>query len=396
MSRINNHSKRYSEVIEQLKGRIEECRRVASTQVRVVGEALSNLEPEVFTQGATRDAWIRAITLRDKLPQERQRVRQILQQVKRNEELKTRAEAAGKTIADLRRGNEAVSEEVGRAIFAVHDSLPLPEEIDRVFQELVNRVAELTKVEREHQNILDTQDQGNVLKRLKEKGRAVYYQSTLAMKRKALSKNFCQAGLALCESVLDITIDDPDLKRILTPMLENKKEIDRQEKKLTGIKKEQESIWANLKELGAEKNHQRKLRELEKNIQGLELNLEEALEDLGRKYLEKPIKSLAENQEIKQGQILINQAKRDIGKYERQIIRVEAALRIIELDEEINDHTGRVEDLETRIKGLQEDIIAFQNQTARLRDDREQLLKTRGTEKTLFVIPLASTKEQPE
>lgn len=396
MSRINNHSKRCIEVIEELKVRIEECRHMVSTQVRIVGSSLSKLEPEIFTHGTTRDAVTRAITLRDKLPLERQRVRQILQQVKRNEELKTRARAAGTTIADLRRGNEAVSEEVGRAVFAMYGSLPLSEEIDKVFQELVRGVAELANVEREHQSILDTQEQGNVLKRLKEKGRAVYYQSMLAMKRKALSKNFRQAGLAICESVLDIKIDDPALKRILTPMLENKEEIARQEKKLTGIKKEQESIWAGLKEQGAEKNHQRKLRELEKNIQGLELNLEEALEELGEKYLQKPIKALAENQEIKQSQILINQAKRDIGKYERQIMRVEAALRIIELDEEINEQAGRVEDLEVRIKGLQKDIIELRNKTAQLGDDREQLLKTRGAEKTLLVVPVASTAEQQE
>ena len=394
MSRINSHAKRCSAVIEELKVRIEECHNMVSTQVRVIGEALSILEPEVFSKEATRVAWAGAIDLRNKLPPERQRVRHILQQVKRNEENKTRAEAAGSTIADLGRENEAVSEEVGRAVFAVYKSLPLPDEIDMVFQELVRLVAELNNAEREHQGIMDTQKEGNVLKRLKEKGRAVYYQSTLALKRKALSNNFRRAGLAVCESVLDITIDDPDLKRILTPILENKKEMARQEKKLTGIKKEQESIWAGLKEQGAERNHQRKLRELEKNIQGLELNLEEALEELGKKYLEKPIKALAGNQEIKQGQTLINQAKRDIGKYERQIIRVEASFRIIELDKEINDYAGRVEDFEARIKGLQEDIIGLQNKTAGLHDDREQLLKTRGPEKTLLVIPVASTTEE--
>ena len=206
----------------------------------------------------------------------------------------------------------------------------------------------------------------------------------MSLKKKNMGRDYREAGQKFCESALVDGVEDPDLKLALGPYRRNHQEVERLGSEVRNLRSRQETLWAELKELGADRAHQRRVREIEHQIERIEEELEAALGSLGRMYRAKPLKAFADDPEIKRILRHISRGERTAEQYRKQITRIEAAIQIDSLDKQRGTMEERVERLEREIKSRQEEIRSVKDRIADIRERVGKLAEIRGPEQGLM------------
>jgi len=380
----------YRRAIAETQRAIQRNNAEIAAQLKKLGEHLSYREAAAFSEASMADVHGRIQELREQLPRSRQQVKRIVQCVGRSEELESELRELRAQAAEIEAQNDLICEEIGRVAFETFrrgDSAQgegRGQEYEEIFGSLIRQEQEIEDLEDDQERLQSHVRSGNFFRIFKETGRTLYLKGLLSLKRKALSKGYREAGRRFCESELAGATEDAALLRSLAPYRENKRKLGSLGKQIAKFKDEQASLWEELQGLGAEKSHQRRVRELEASIQRTEESLEDAFEGLGSLFRAKPVKGLAEDPEVARCLRVISRAEKGNAQSRKQIERLEAALQIEQLARQRQAMEEKTARLEREIRSRQEEIEALHEQIAEAKVQAEKLAKLRGPEEALL------------
>jgi DNA repair exonuclease SbcCD ATPase subunit len=379
----------YRRAIGELERKTRQNDAEIALQLKKLGEHLSYRKVEVLTVPAMADLHRRIQELRKRLPESQQQVKRIMQCAGRNEELERKLKGLRAQAAELQKENEAICEEIGRAAFTAYKSVaPQDERYREIFEPLLEQEQEITRLEAEPERPQSPSAKGgNFFRIFRETGRSLYLKGLLGLKKKNMVRVYKEAGRRFCDLELQGELTDAAVERALAPYAENSRKLQSLNRDVEKIQAEQASLWQELKELGAEKSHQKRVREIEQAIGRIEDELEDAFVGLGSQFRAKPLSALAEDPEITRYLRSIAKAERSNAQHRRQIERIQAAIQIDALGRQRQNLEERIERLDREVKTRQQEIQTLRAQIAEADSETQRLLKTRGPEQSLLKIP---------
>jgi predicted nucleic acid-binding Zn-ribbon protein len=373
--------------IEELRRRIRQSEAEAENLHQQLGEYLSYQPAESFSDTPLADTRHRIGGLREKLPETRQQVKRILQCVSRSEELEKSIRNARTKMADLQEEGERICEEIGRAAFEAYRSTrPVEPEYEKIFAPLIKQEEELSGLESEMEKAQSGTKSGNFFRIFRESGRTLYVKGLVSLKKKNMTRAYREAGHKFCDSDLVKEVSDPELKYTLAPYQENLEQRAAIDSEMESLQERQEKLWKELKELGAERSHHRRVREIEHQIEQIEEELEASFGSLGRMYRSKPLKSFVDDPEIKKILRQILRVEKGVEQDRKQITRIEAAIQIDALDKQVATMEERAERLAREIKTRQEEIRSLSERVKEAQEQKKRLETLRGPEETVLKI----------
>ena len=377
----------YKRAINDLQRGIEKNSGEVRLCLRKLGEYLSYREAEVLSTPEMKELHKRIQELRRQLPESRQQVKKILQSVARNEELEREIRNRKAQIAELAERNQVICEAIGRAAYTAYKSLTAPRsEYRELFEPMRRQEKELEELEAEYDEIQAHAKGGKFFRIFRETGRSLYLKGVLSLRRKALSKSFHEVGKRFCDSEVDEELKDRGLREALLPYEANEKKINAFHRETGKLREDQGRMWSELKTLGADKSHQKRVREIETEIQRIEAQLHDAFGALGSLFrgtrsgesVDAEASSMVKQIEG------VEQANR---KNRKQIERLRAAMHIDSLRDQLGNLADRISKLEADIESRQREMDTLGVQVSEGQKEIQRLQKVRGAEQTLLKNP---------
>jgi hypothetical protein len=180
----------------------------------------------------------------------------------------------------------------------------------------------------------------------------------------------------VCESTL--AQGEPSLKRKCGPYYENRARQEQLTQEAESLREEQSKLRNELKELGADKSHQRRVRELERGIRRAEDELVEASRRLGELFRANPVRSFAADPEVKNRLRRAALAEKSSEKYRKRIRRLEAAMLIDALDGQVRAMREKIEKVTREIRAREQEVRELEGRISASEGERERLVKVRG------------------
>jgi hypothetical protein len=371
--------------ITELNRRIAEAAVEASSQLERLGDFLAGQDEKAFSDPEFLELRRSVVELRAQLPSGRRQVRRIMQCVEKNAELEARLGGVAQQIGELEREKEAICEEIGRFSYEAFRSQALPlEGLAELFGKVGRQEQELASLNEDQERSRDSRRSGNILKMIGEAGRGFFLRSAVGFKRKAVARAYAEAGRGVCESPL--AESEPTLKRRLAPYRENRARLEQAGREAESLRAEQAKLRAELKELGADKSHQRRLHELERGLQRAEDELAEASRRLGELYRSHPVRSFATEPEVKNRLRRAAQAEKAGERHRKRIRRLEAAMQIDALDAQVRSMRDRIEKVTREIRAREQEVRELEARIVGSEAERERLVKIRGPEQELLEL----------
>jgi chromosome segregation ATPase len=375
-------------VITELKRRIAEQEVEAANQLEGLGDYLANQDAASFTDAAFLQIHGHIKELRRRLPASRQQVRRIMQCIEKNADLEAKIKSAGERFAELEGENESVCEEIGRAVYASQgDGSPSQQEApDQLFTKVARQERELRSMMENQERNRTSMRTGNILKIIGGAGRSFLLRSAVNFKQKAVARAYAEAGRQYCESSRPEPIGDASLRRRMASFIENNKKLEDLAREAETLRKQQSELREELKSLGAEKSFQRRVHEIERQIQKTETDLEANCRKLGELFRGNPVRSFVTDPEVKKSLRRVAQAEKAGEKHRKQIRRIEAAIQIDALDAQARAMREKIEKLTREIRSRQQEARGLEKRITEGENEKERLVKIRGSEQTLLQL----------
>jgi DNA repair exonuclease SbcCD ATPase subunit len=353
--------------------------------LRKLGEVLSYKEAETLSGPAMKELYDRIQELRRELPESRQQVKKILQTVAGNEALEREIRAKRQQISELTKKNDGICESIGRAAYLAYQSLPVSgKEHEELFESLEKQEQALAELEAEEQTLQERGKGGKFFKIFRESGRSVYVKGLLSLRRKAADKTYHEVGRQICSSPeLKEQLEDRRLLETLAPFEANERQISAVQRELDQLLADQEKKWSELKTLGAHRSHQKRVREIETDIQRIEAKMQDEFEALGTLFRNK---RSAEVQDPEAAGLLhqMLEIEQDTRKKEKRIERLKAALEIDGLENQLGNLSDRIARLEGDIEERRREVETLREQIAAGEKEIQRLQRIRGSKQSLL------------
>jgi DNA repair exonuclease SbcCD ATPase subunit len=376
----------YKRAIRELQTSIEMEGAQIREALKKLGEHLSYEASDTLPDPAMRELHGRIQELRRQLPESRQQVKRILQTVAGNEALEREIRDRKVQIGELSRTNRDLCESIGRVAFRVYKRHPAALSANEDFFETLEEQEQgLAELEGEQQALRDHGREGKFFRIFRETGKSVYLKGLISLRRKAVVKSYDELGrMVAASSELKDELEDRRLGEALAPYEANDKEINRLQRELENLIGDQEKKWAELKKLGAHRSHQKRVREIESEIQRIEATLEDTFEGLGTMYRSAQSGDLQDS-EAASLRHQIEEIEGEIRAKKKRIERLNAALRIEGLQGQLGDLNERVSKLEGEIEARRRETETLRAQISEGEKEVQRLQKIRGSKQTLLV-----------
>jgi chromosome segregation ATPase len=192
-----------------------------------------------------------------------------------------------------------------------------------------------------------------------------------------------EVGKRFCESRLTEDLKYGGLQEALAPYYANQKKISALQSDMGKLRKDQEAKWSQLKTLGAHRFHQKRVREIETDIQRIEEQLEDAFEDLGTQHRAMP---LTNSQDAEAAGIVdrIREIERVNRRKNKRIDRLNAALGIEFVNRQLGGLAHRIAKLEGDMEARRREIETLRTQASEGEKELQRLRRVRGSKQSLL------------
>jgi chromosome segregation ATPase len=375
----------YKRTINDLKREIDKDTAEIRDCLEKLGEHLSYQKIDVLPDPGMKELHDRIQQLRRQLPDSRQQVKKILQAVAGNEALEREIRSKKRQIGELAASNQEICESIGRAAYRAYKTIsPERLSLEQLFESLESQERELAELEQEQEMLQEHGKSGKFFKIFRETGRSVYVKGRLSLRRKAVAKTYHEVGKQFCASPeLREELDDRRLGDAMAPYEVNERKTTKLQSELNELIGDQEKKWNELKSLGAHRSHQKRVREIESEIQRIEEKLKDAFEGLGTQFRQaRP----GEIQDMEAASLIhqIEELERGIRGKEKRIERLSAALQIDTLSGQLGNLAERVARLEGEIETRLREIETLKAQIAVGEKEVQRLQRIRGSKKLLL------------
>jgi chromosome segregation ATPase len=379
------HMHDYKRAIGELQRDITKNSAEIRVCLRKLGEYLSYRDAAELPDPEMKELHGRIQELRRQLPDSRQQVKKILQTVAGNETLEREIRDRKLQIGELGRTNQEICESIGRAAYQAYKTVPVSgSAYEELFASLEKQEKGLAELEEEQETLQGHGKEGKFFRIFRETGRSVYVKGLLSLRRKAVVKTYHEVGKQICgSSRFKDELEDRRLLEALAPYEANQRKITTLQRELDGLLGEQEKKWSELKTLGAYRSHQKRVREIESEIQRIEVRLQDDFEALGTLRRNRQSGKLQDAEAA----TLIHQMKeieQDTRRKKKRIERLKAALQIDSLQNQLGNLADRVSRLEGDIEARRREIETLRAQISAGEMEIQRLQRIRGSRQSLL------------
>jgi DNA repair exonuclease SbcCD ATPase subunit len=353
--------------------------------LRKLGEYLSYREAETMPDSAMKELHGRILELRRELPESRQQVKRILQTVAGNEALEREIRGKRQHISELTKKNDEICESIGKAAYLAYKSLPVAgREHDELFESLEKQEQGLAELEAEQETLQERGKGGKFFNIFRESGRSIYVKGLLSLRRKAVQKTYHEVGKQICSTPeLIEQLEDRRLRETLAPYEANEKKIKTVQHELDELLADQEKKWSELKNLGAHRSHQKRVREIETEILRIEAKMQDEFEALGTLLRNNRSQAVQDPEAASLMQQML-ELEQDTRRKEKRIDRLRAALQIDGLESQLGNLANRISKLEGDIEVRRREVETLRGQIAAGEKEIERLQRIRGSRQSLL------------
>lgn len=353
--------------------------------LKKLGEYLSYKEAETLPDPAMKELHGRIQELRRELPDSRQQVKKILQTVAGNEALEQEIRSKRQKIGELTKKNQEICQSIGRAAYRAYRSLPdSGKENEQLFESLEKQEQGLAELKAEQEALQERGKGGKFFKIFRESGRSVYVKGLLSLRRRAVEKTYHEVGRKICSyPELKEQLEDPGLRETLAPYEANERKINAVQRELDRLLEDQEKKWSELKSLGAHRSHQKRVREIESEIQSIEAKMQDEFEALGTLFRKKRTAELQDQEAASLIRKML-ETEQDTREKEKRIERLKAALQIDGLENQLGNLADRISRLEGDIETRRREVETLRRQIAAGEKEIQRLQKIRGSAQSLL------------
>jgi len=349
-----------------------------------LGKHLSTLEASSFLKTKLESAYKKIIALNRELPEQRQRISRVVRNTARHNEISKLLKDSKEELKSLEKESSTICRNIGEAAYLSFKKTPDPGKYYlELFSDLAAHNQAIEKIEDDlDQHHYDKRTRP-LLKKIVDRGRAALLSSSKSAKMMALPGLYRKAGEKLCESELGEEAADKAFARLMEPYLKNRRQAGKIESRNQEFLAEQERLWQELKALGAEKRHQKLVKELEKTTRHIEEELEQFHGELGKLYCKDHPPSVVGDEYIEESLKKSDRLDKEKNSTKKHIKRLNAALKIERVDEEVNSKKSRIETLEAEIRDRSEQVKELAAGIENLAKEKKTLEKARGSLTTL-------------
>lgn len=371
----------YREKIDSTQKEIAANEALIEADLRAVGRSVvsegEKLEDEELAQqAATSKDLSRQI---DEIDETIESVRSILKE-------KSEAQKAiEEKEADIRRHQESlpgIYEEIGKASFErFRDNPFVDQEYAQVFSDLVKHHEELREVQMDLDRLDSTMEQKPFLEKVVARGKRIVMANRLSAKEGAERRLFRTVGKDITRTDFIQSMDDPDLTAVATPYYETEKRIEDLTHAVENLRTRDQQLNESLSGIIGEQRPDRFISSRDAEREEKIASRDEAYRAVGRAATDGDIalpdgdasSLLTEIQEL--------HAQNDDKR--ATITRLEAALKVEELERRIAAKTQTVDGLEKQVQGLERQIADEKQELENLAQEKAEQEKARGPVESL-------------
>jgi chromosome segregation ATPase len=297
----------------------------------------------------------------------------------RKEQIQAEKKELNRRITKSMNDVEPYFEEIGRLAFDVYRTNPVVDSAaEEIFAPLLNKFNEIKTADRDVARLADERKRGrNPMGQLMTGGRLLFERSKQQLRKTNLASLYTAAGRQVCTSGLIDRLDDPKLEQAAGPYFEARRHIETAEAKLQELEKEEENLELERMTLLDGKGVNERRAQLMTMLRNREEGLEQALRELGRSYAVAKSRPRVEPDVahlIDELQDLYERRKR----CERKRKRVDAAVQILEIDEDRDGKEASIEELRQERDRIDRRMGEIREELSQEEERRKRLVKARG------------------
>lgn len=270
-------------------------------------------------------------------------------------------------------------EEIGRLAFDVYRNNPVVDSsAEEIFSPLLEKFNQIKNADRDVARLEDERKRGrNPVGQLVKGSKLVLERSRQQLRKSGMSSLYSAAGREVCTSGLIDRLDDPKLHEAGERFFEARRHIETAEAKLQELSQEEENLDMERTTLLNGKGVNERRAELMTMQRNREHELEHALKDLGRSYAvakSRPRVTPGVSETVEELEKLYEARK----TLERKHKRLDAALGVVDLDQEREEKDTQIQRLQEERDRLDQRIEEIRQEIADEEERRKRLVKTRG------------------
>lgn len=270
----------------------------------------------------------------------------------------------GTEIENIERTNSPLYEKLGEAAFLRFKKDPQEFSGYRdVFAQIEDQSDEIGAIERDIDKLQEPERDRKFFEKIADKGQLAYLKGVRMVRSKTLPKLYAQTGRELVKTDFLDTTTDEDLLKIADPFLKNRSKLQNLEDRRNRLGAEEEELHTELQQLGVDKRADRRIEELDRNIEAAEEKLRTRLTNIGTAVRSDTPSSIADDSPYKDFISSITENEKKIENYRQNIAKLEAAIeadnlarQIERMKETIEDHKRRIEESKREIGNLEKRI----------------------------------------
>lgn len=284
--------------------------------------------------------------------------------------------------ADIRRHQEslpAIYEEIGKASFErFRDNPFVDQEYAEVFSDLVKHHEEVREVQLDLERLDSTMEQKPFLEKVVARGKRIVLANRLSAKESAERRLFRKVGKDITRTDFIQSMDDSSLTAAATPYYETEKRIEDLTHAVENLRTKDQQLAETLGELIGEQRPDRYVSAQENERQEKSDRRDEAYRAVGRAVVDG---EATVSEDALGGTSLlseIEELRAQTNEKRSAIERLEAALRVEELERQIARKSETIDGLQKQIEGLSQQIEAEKESLENLSQEKAEQERARG------------------
>jgi len=316
----------------------------------------------------------------------RDRIRKLMDQLS---QLREAIEEKEGELTILREEIEPHYEKVGRAAAeALIDDEPEAAPYKKLLDPLRDIGAEIKQLNREISRAGQRDEEMSLVNQAIVGGKKLYQQGVLRTKQLRASNLYRRLGREICDSDLMTRYESRAFVDVFEPVLKNREQTKKIDTQIAALRNKAERLEGELDSLCENERPQRRLHRLEEERTKAMEVFEVQLRDLGGSYADHPGSASSLPKTVKAGLESVKVTRKELGSLGKRKDRVEAAIALEEIDRRVDSDRSKVRNLESTVKKANKEIASLSDEIKDLNEEREKLLKVRGSTEDLQLEPV--------
>jgi len=281
----------------------------------------------------------------------------------------------------------ALFEDVGKEAYGVYKRQKVVSNTYReLFSDIVRLENELSALDGEINSGYGEGEKIPFYQKIMGTGKKALKQGSRRLKESALKKQYKLAGERICNEGLAGEFDSENLQQLLE---KNKKEmdtIDSVKQRSTELTSERDTIVEELQGLDANKQSQKRIREIEEEKNELDKNRNEIFGEIGRIFYDSPVSDIKNQKEINGFIQEINRIQNENEELRENLNKLEAAVEIDAVNKQLSRLNEQVQSLEEKIETRKQELEHLKIEIKERKEKRQELEKVRGPVEHLLEV----------